>query len=301
MTAQIPSATFVVSRQEALSQGLTPNQVRQHVRSGRWAALDTGVYQTNISKTFDDEHSAARAAHSRRAIAAVKRHEGCTIGFGSAAIIHGLTLTTGIPSRVQVIVPEGGWTGLRNGARYRAATLPSVDTIDLGFPITSVARTTIDVARFHQRSDAISVGDAALRKGVSLTDLRSTLARMGTVRGCRIAAAAIEHLDGRRETALESLSWARFLEWAIPLPVMQLDFHDDDVFIGRGDFWWPDSRVVGEADGRLKYQSADDVYAEKAREDRLRALGFRVIRWGWSDLWGKPADQLRRKIARAIY
>ena len=67
----------------------------------------------------------------------------------------------------------------------------------------------------------------------------------------------------------------------------------DGRFVGRCDFGWPDFGVLGEFDGRTKYgrllrkpeQTAEDVLIdEKRREDRLRAMGWMVIRWMWSDL-----------------
>ncbi|MGG5170831.1 hypothetical protein ACQR35_01455 [Pseudarthrobacter sp. J1738] len=54
-----------------------------------------------------------------------------------------------------------------------------------------------------------------------------------------------------------------------------------------------DSILVGEFDGAVKYQkieytngrsASEIVQAEKRREDRIRALGPRVIRWGWQEL-----------------
>lgn len=39
-----------------------------------------------------------------------------------------------------------------------------------------------------------------------------------------------------------------------------------------------------EFDGLLKYASPADVRAEKAREDRLRELGYEVVRLTWQDL-----------------
>ena len=60
-----------------------------------------------------------------------------------------------------------------------------------------------------------------------------------------------------------------------------------------GDFGWPDLGVLREFDGKSKYgelmrrpgQSAEQVLvAEKRREDRLRELGWMVIRWMWQDL-----------------
>ena len=58
--------------------------------------------------------------------------------------------------------------------------------------------------------------------------------------------------------------------------------------VARVDFLVGD-RVVVEFDGRVKYgmdgrRPEDDLWAEKRREDRLRARGPRVCRWTWLDL-----------------
>jgi hypothetical protein len=68
--------------------------------------------------------------------------------------------------------------------------------------------------------------------------------------------------------------------------------------IGFADFAWPG--VVGECDGRLKYADRDVLWAEKRREDRIRALGLRVIRWGWDDAWARPG-WLCRRIGSALH
>lgn len=100
-----------------------------------------------------------------------------------------------------------------------------------------------------------------------------------------------------RETPLESASFAYFVDHRVPLPRMQVVVTErDGEFVARVDFLWDADRLVGEADGRLKYQSADDLYREKRREkrreDALRALGYRVVRWGAADL--RTADLARR-------
>jgi hypothetical protein len=77
----------------------------------------------------------------------------------------------------------------------------------------------------------------------------------------------------------------------LPAPVLQHTFFDDDGFVARVDFWFPDAGAVGEVDGRAKYvdpamnkgDPALVVYREKVREDRIRALGPRVARWGWRE------------------
>lgn len=77
----------------------------------------------------------------------------------------------------------------------------------------------------------------------------------------------------------------------LPTPVLQHEFFDADGFVARVDFWFPDAGAVGEMDGRAQYldpamnrgDAARVVYEEKLREDRVRALGVRVARWGWPE------------------
>lgn len=79
---------------------------------------------------------------------------------------------------------------------------------------------------------------------------------------------------------------------AIPRPERQETFADARGVIGRGDFWWPDKRLVGEFDGRVKYGRSnpsgrppeDVLWEEKLREDRLRAIDLMVARWTTADL-----------------
>ena len=75
---------------------------------------------------------------------------------------------------------------------------------------------------------------------------------------------------------------------------------------GRVDFYFPGLAVVGEFDGKIKYQRflkpgqapADVVFQEKLREDRIRDLGLIVVRWTWDDL-SRP-QTLRRQLCEAF-
>ena len=78
-----------------------------------------------------------------------------------------------------------------------------------------------------------------------------------------------------------------------PVPTLQKPFHDDRGLIGYPDFGWEEIKLLGEFDGYEKYSSqqylkgktpSEVVVAEKNRENRLRALGYNVVRWVWDDL-----------------
>lgn len=121
--------------------------------------------------------------------------------------------------------------------------------------------------------------------------------------GIRRAVAAVAHMNVRRESPLESRSYLFFYEQDLPLPEMRVTIYDDDgVFVARVDFLWRRQRTIGEADGRGKYTDRDVLYAEKQREDRLRELGYEVVRWDWDGVTRAPqrkGARIRAAFARA--
>ena len=76
--------------------------------------------------------------------------------------------------------------------------------------------------------------------------------------------------------------------------------------MGRGDFAWPDERVLAEYDGRTKYgsllkpgQSVQDVIiAEKKREAGIVDAGWTVLRFTVKDL--ATTDGSAQRILRAL-
>ena len=169
------------------------------------------------------------------------------------------------------------------------------DVID-GIPVTSLARTVVDLARLESWENAVVAADAAqaLRRfggnptSLTSTDLLRELARVPR-RGVATARRVIEFSDPRSGSPGESLSRISIARARLSSPVLQQRF-DDELGAMYTDFFWPDHGVIGEFDGVGKYlrqewaggrTPAQVVIDEKWREDRLRRLGPRVVRWGW--------------------
>lgn len=284
----------------ALATGLTRDQIRQRVRSGRWEAVARGMYRSadwQESCGLDD-HARTRIEHVHKSVAAAMRNPACAVGFHSAALMHGLPVASGVPSSVTLIAPDGAWTGRRSGIVMRRLALGADDVLEGPPRVTTPARTWLDVARVSSLGVGLAAVDSGLREHIlDGNALLAQLTALGTARGCRKAARALLHANPLRETVLESLSWAYFVEREVELPEMQVEVRDDTGrFVARVDFLWRARRLVGECDGRLKYRAADDLYREKRREDALRALGFDVVRWGMADL---GSAGLARRLPRA--
>jgi very-short-patch-repair endonuclease len=296
-----PALPVVFTLQQARAAGLTTNQVRYRVACGRWTRLSRDTYRrTDWLPDGLDRFAEARLDHVHRAVAAVRRNPGSTIGYASATATHGLPLISRLPEEVTLVVPPGAWTGTRHGIRFRQGVLVEGDVSGASVAVTSPERTWLDMARTAPLADSLALGDAGLRTGaLDRQRLADRVEASRGSRGCRRAATALAHLDPARETPLESDSWAYFLQHRIPLPEMQVEFRSGSGrFIARVDFWWRRARLVGECDGRLKYRTPEDVYAEKRREDEIRAEGCGVLRWGAGDLRGPHlAVRLRRALA----
>lgn len=280
---------------EALASGLTIDQIRFRVESGRWETVGRGAYRrTDWASGEADRFERERREHEHRAIAAARRNPDSMIGYESASVVHRVPLWRPTPHLVTLIAPSTRWSGRRRTVVIRRLDVPPTDVTFVGAPITTPARTWVDIARTCPLADALAAGDAGLRAGIfTIADLRDSLERAAGARGHHRARLAIAYLDPVRETPGESASWAYFVNHAIKLPSCQVELHDrGGRFIGRPDFWWEGVRLVGEFDGRGKYGGSEDLYAEKRREDDLRNAGHRVIRWGSADL--KSADLAQR-------
>jgi hypothetical protein len=128
--------------------------------------------------------------------------------------------------------------------------------------------------------------------------------------GVRRARRVVGFLDGRSESAGESVSRVRMFEDGLPIPDLQREiFGPDGRLVARVDFLWDEQQTIGEFDGKIKYgrlvppgQSIEKViYEEKVREDALRDLGWHVVRWLWRDLYrhGVVRDRVLRAFARS--
>ncbi|MGH2604709.1 MAG: hypothetical protein ACRDJ9_35620, partial [Dehalococcoidia bacterium] len=230
----------------------------------------------------------------------ILEHEAVAAG-PSAAHILGLEFLTS-PPRELVVVTDHDVNGYRrSGYLLRSAVLPDRHLRERhGVPITSGARTVVDLARQLPFKDAVVVADSALRRGrASLGQLRQTLQDCYSWPGIGGAQRVVAFADKKSGSVLESVSRVFFHEVGIPAPLTQQKIGDEWEQFGQVDFLWEEVGVIGEADGLQKYEpderrsTRDKLRAEKRREHRLMDAGYELVRWGWEDL-NRPAHLARR-------
>lgn len=151
----------------------------------------------------------------------------------------------------------------------------------------------------------VVAADAALAVGkLTVDDLQTWLNRLSRHRNVTRARQAVRLADARSESVGESRT--RLMLNAIGFrPTPQVEIRGPQgKLIGRVDFLLKRERIIVEFDGLMKYAGANGreaLAAEKARKDRLRALGYEFVRLTWADL-SRPATvdaQLRFAITRA--
>ncbi|NHA70309.1 type IV toxin-antitoxin system AbiEi family antitoxin domain-containing protein [Phycicoccus flavus] len=180
---------------------------------------------------------------------------------------------------------------------------PGQTTTGLG-PADDVATALVQLAMDHGMSSGVVSADAALHAGrVTRDALEEAVSLVATWPASSRPRAMLTHVDGRSESVGESRCRVDLGVHGIST-VPQVEIRDDDGrFVARVDLLVEGTRVVVEFDGRLKYADGDPrvLYAEKAREDRLRALGYVVVRISWADLEaGRVVAKVRRALAVTV-
>ena len=93
------------------------------------------------------------------------------------------------------------------------------------------------------------------------------------------------------ESPLETLAWLEINNEGFSFPTQQKIIYDKNDFVARVDMYWElkkgpmnERKIILELDGMGKYKTINDLYIEKRREDKLRALGYKIVRATWEDV-----------------
>lgn len=190
---------------------------------------------------------------------------------------------------------------------HRPHELARVDiTTVKGFPVTTAARTLIDVADIVDTAVLEEALDDALRRGlVSVPFLRRRLTALGT-RG-RAGSAVLQRLIAARSDLSEipqSVFESRLLRIlrraGLPQPEIQYRLRDGARLVAVLDFAFPFARVAIEADGYRWHSGRQRWAKDLARRNAITALGWRVIHIVWADL-DRPdviVEMVRGALAR---
>lgn len=297
-----------------LASGISKDMLATQLRTGSLVRPRQGVYLARSA--WPEDPSDQRLVVARAELAA---NPDAVLSHQSAALAWGLPAPVRPWSEhpVSVTLPAGAGFRSTNGrAVHHVADLPPDDiTCDAdGYPITTLARTGVDLAAGLPLPDALVILDAVARSlcaGFVTVPRRSDYANPKLVEAARAALArvaqqrrrtglarAIELTEPCRESPAESLSAGQFELAGLPRPRFQAAVRTPQgIFFP--DCLWPDQRLVGECDGAVKYTDANAYVLEKEREQILRDVGLGVVRWLAKEIMARPSEVVLR-VQRAL-
>jgi hypothetical protein len=275
----------VVTRAQLSELGLGSDAIDRRLKSGRLHAIHRGVY-TTIGRRLLTQHGRWMAG-------VLACGPGTVLSYRAAAALWGIRRG----SRVEVTVPRGRRG--RPAMQLHRADLPADEiTTHHGIPTTTVPRTLLDLSAVVQRDELRS----ALRQAeqLRLTDavpLAALVERYPVRPGIANARWVLDQLGlglGIVRSELEERFLAFLLDAGLPLPVTNVLIEGLEV-----DCAWPDQRLIVELDGRATHDATDAFETDRARDRRLEAAGWHVIRITWRQLHDTPAEvehDLRRLL-----
>jgi len=289
-----------------LARDSSPSELRAGLRSRTLERVRRGAYR-RIDDETEGMLSDERARRATARIHAIEAQLTTPHWFSheSAALIWGcwVRLRDEETHLIQDHHPGSGRD--RALARHNPA-LPMRDRTEHGgLPVTSLARTVVDVACQAPGGDAIMVVDSALRLGVDRGQIARIVRSRAGHRGIARARLVLAAADARSESPGEStLRWIT-LDPTLPRFVPQVEVVTR-AGLFRVDLGNPKLKIALEFDGAIKYSGrfgpATRVLEEQARRQAaLEAEGWIVVRFTWEDLAdpGAVVARIQRAVAAA--
>ena len=256
----------VLSLDDLRSCGLTRKEVMARVRNGHLHPLYRGVYavgHANLSR--EGAHLAAVKACGPTAV----------LSHYSAAALYGLV-------RWDDRYPEVTTTIRRRHRGIRVHRSRTIDrTHHKGIPVTTPARTLVDLAGILDYQPLRRAVREAQRRVVTPAQVLATLNRLGPRPGSGnlTKILATGHAPTRSEledTVLDLILKAGFEPPHVNVPIQR----DGRTIVP--DFRWPDHHLVIEADGAEWHDNPLTRQDDAEKQAILEAAGERVLRITWA-------------------
>jgi len=274
--------------------GATRSLIQRRVGYGRWEELSSGVYR--IAGT-------PRTRRQTLLVACLFWGVGTCASGRSAGWLW--KVTGELIDRPEITVPRGRKRTHDDNIVHRCVLDPSEMTVVDGIPVTTPARTIIDLAGLIPRETLEEALDEAIRRNrTSPAQLRWLLART-SLRGRRGIDTLRTLLDARRRptdvpaSPLESRLLHAMRRAGLPKPDLQHEVRDGRSLVAIVDFAFPALKIAVEADGYRWHSGRAQWQRDLSRRNKLTALGWRVIHVTWSDL-ESSADRIVESVRRVM-
>jgi very-short-patch-repair endonuclease len=274
----------VVSRAQLTQAGLTRQAIWRRVEVGRLVPLHAGVYAVGHKALTNRSHLIAAVYAGGPDALASHRAAGGLWGFLRGA------------QPIEVTTPRS--RGPRGGiVVHRSRCLNDEDraTVD-GIPVTSIARTLVDLADvLPERRLADAVHEAEVKRLFDLRALQEVLDHLPGRKGrhkLRRVLAAYSDVQPFTRNGAERHVLELCEQHGLPKPQVNVWLGAHEV-----DFYWPDAGLALEFDGEAVHRTTRAFHADRARDRALAARGIHVVRATPRDVPSALARELAAILA----
>lgn len=282
----------MVSAADAAACGYDDAEVDRLCRRQEWTRLRRGLYYP-----FPDPPATERLRLDCAAALRALDVKDAALAHVSAARLWGAKWRQDpVSSDVWIACDVPGKPRYYPGLRLLPSKLAAEDVTTLdGLPVTTPARTAVDLARHLEFEPAVVVVESLRHLyGIGDAALSAVLERSAGWPHIKRARRVIAFSSALSESPLESEARLAFRRADVPGYRQQAEFLDANGDRRRLDFLFGRRSGV-ETDGRIKYRTPEDLWEEKRRADALLEAGVHLLRLGAADLHGDPRA-LRRRI-----
>lgn len=269
----------MVARGQLLEAHMTAAMIGERIRAGRLLRLHPGVYAVGHARLRSEGHWLA-------AVLAVG--PGAVLSHRDAAGLHGLRPAN--HARIDVSTRGRARTSPKITV-HRTRVLAADDVTSIaGIPVTTVARTLVDLAGAVPRDHlAKAIKEAERQRTFDLRAIRAAMARTRgrTGRGHQALKQAIEEHAALGLSATDSVLEDAFLRLVdrtgLSKPATQVLVAGFKV-----DAVWRTPRVVVELDGWAHHHTRDAFERDRERDATLTENGWRVVRFTYRQVTQRP-------------
>jgi very-short-patch-repair endonuclease len=194
-------------------------------------------------------------------------------------------------SRIDVTVPYRSRSS-KEACRHLSLLPDDERTVDNGLPVTSVPRTTFDLAATADLETVVAmIREAEFLNLWDRLSLHHLLERYPGKKGSRKVQLALKRVaeepSGRKRSKLEERFTPFLRQHRLPLPRF-----NDPISIGSKSFvvdcHWPSVKEIVELDGWEGHGTRSAFRDDRARDRAFRVAGFSVTRLTWNQLEDEP-------------
>jgi hypothetical protein len=264
-----------VSRRQLLDLGFSEDAVAHRLDQGRFVRAEEGVIAIAPMLEHDEWG---------RWMAATLTAPDTFLSHYSAAAARGFWE---LPRHYETVTRPGSGGPRKHGAIlvFRSSTLAGDCEVFQGIPVTTVARTVLDLsARVSERAIARAVRDTVRDKLTDVEELADAIGRHRGRRGSRRLATVLARYTGLPIRRARSGAEVRALEVlrSAGRPAPRLNVH---IAGEEADLSWPRARMIVEIDGGPFHL---DVGEDARKQARWEAAGWTVSRISSDDVYEHP-------------